>query len=100
VAFPAAGAGIGWTAGLPAGFGPDSERKIAPICGEGSGVTGSGARTGFSVPGVVSGAGEVAGKITTRGVAEVPGDGAFSAVAGVDAGDGLALSRSSDLLTR
>jgi hypothetical protein len=101
VAFPAAGAGDGWTAGLPAGVGPDSERKIAPICGEGSGVTAaSGARTGFSVPGVVSGAGEVAGKITTRGVAEVPGEGAFSAVAGVDAGDGLALSRSSDLLTR
>jgi hypothetical protein len=97
VLFPAAGAEDGWTAGV----GPDSERKIAPICGEGSGVTAaSGARTGFSVPGVVSGAGEAAGKMTTRGVAEEPGEGAFSAVAGVDAGDGLALSRSSDLLTR
>ena len=99
--FPAPGAGDGKTAGLPAGVGPDSERKTAPICGEGSGVTAaSGARTGFSVPGVASAAGEVAGKMTMRGVAEAPGEGAFSAVAGVDAVEGLALSRSSDLLTR
>jgi hypothetical protein len=74
---------------------------MVPTCGEGSGVTvASGARTGFSVAGVASGAGEVAGKMTTRGVAEAPGEGAFSAVAGVDAGEGLALSRSWDLLTR
>ena len=69
---------------------------LTPASGEGSGLAAdSGAFVGFSVPGVVSGAGEVAGRITTRGVAEAPGDGSFSAGA---AGEGSLFSSSWDRL--
>ena len=82
------------TPGPLAGVGPDNERKTGPSSGEGDGLTpasgegsglaaDSGVLAGFSVPGVVSAAGDVAGRITTRGVAEAPGDGSFSAGAGV-----------------
>ncbi len=99
------GAGEGITPGPLTGVGPDNERNtgpnsglgdgLTPASGEGSGLAAdSGAFVGFSVPGVVSGAGDVAGRITTRGVAEAPGDGSFSA----GAGEGSLFSSSWDRL--
>jgi hypothetical protein len=87
------GAGEGITPGPLTGVGPDNERNTGPSSGEGDGLTAasgegpglaaaSGSFAGFSVPGVVSAVGDVAGRTTTRGVAEAPGDGTFSAGAG------------------
>ena len=87
--------------GALTGVGADSERKTGPISGEGSGLTTvSGARTEFSVPGVASVFGDVAGRMTTRGVAEAPGKCELSAEDGVRSVAGLVFSWSSDLLTR
>jgi len=90
------------------GVGPDNERNTGPssgegeglaaASGEGSGLAESGTVAEFSVPGVASAAGEVAGRITTRGVAEAPGEGAFSAGEGEGSVEGLFFSSSSDRL--
>jgi hypothetical protein len=93
------------------GVGSDNERNTGPrsedgdglgeASGEGSGFSAdSAALAEFSVPGVASAAGEAAGRITTRGVAEALGEGAFSA--GDDEGStgGLVFSSSSDRLLR
>jgi hypothetical protein len=108
---PPAGAGEGSTPGLLVGVGSDNERKTGPRSEEGDGLAeasgeGSafsaepGALAGFSVPGVASEAGEAAGRITTRGVAEAPGEDAFSP--GDDEGsvEGLVFSSSLDRLLR
>jgi hypothetical protein len=71
-------------AGLFAGVGSDRERKTGPNSGEGPALAAeSAARTGLSVLSVVVTAGEEAGRMTTRGVAEAAGEGASSATAGV-----------------
>jgi hypothetical protein len=91
------------------GVGPDKERKTGPssvegegfpaASGEGSGLTvDSGARTEFSTPGAPSEAGEVAGRITTRGVAEAPGEATLSPGDGEGSIGGLVFSSSSDRL--
>ena len=85
------------------GVGPDNERNTGPSSGEGDGLAAasgegsglaadSGARTEFSTPGVPSAAGEAAGRMTTRGVAEAPGEGAFSAGDGEGSIEGLVFS--------
>lgn len=69
--FPVRGVGDGKMVGALTGVGADSDRNTGPESGEGSGLTtASGARTEFSVPGVASVVGDVAGRMTTRGVAE------------------------------
>jgi hypothetical protein len=108
---PAPGAGVGITPGLLIGVGPDKERNTGPNSGEGegfaaawgvgSGLAGvSGARTELSTPGEPAAAGEVAGRITTRGVAEAPGAGALSPGDGEDSAEGLVFSFSSECLLR
>ena len=93
------------------GVGPDKERKTDPSSGEGEGLAAasgegsglavdSGARTEFSTPGAPSAAGEAAGRITTRGVAEAPGEGTLSAGDGKGSTGGLVFSSSSDRLLR
>ena len=87
--------------GVLTGVGADSERKTGPKSGEGSGLTtASGARTEFTVPGVPPVVGDVAGRITTRGVAEASGKCELSADDGVGSAEGLVFWWSSDLLTR
>jgi hypothetical protein len=87
--------------GVLKGVGEDSERKTGPESGEASGLTtASGARTEFSVPGAASVVGDVAGRMTTRGVAEASGKCERSAVDGVGSVEGLVFWWSSDLLTR
>lgn len=84
VELPLSGAGDGITAGLLTGLGPESERNTGPRSGEASGLTTAlGARAEFSVPGVASAAGDVAGRMTTRGVADTSGEGELSAGDGV-----------------
>jgi hypothetical protein len=98
--FPAPGVGDGTAEGLVKGVGSDSERSTGPSSGEGSGfTTASGARTEFSVPGVAAGLGDVAGRMTTRGVAAAPGEGELSADAGADSVEGVVFSRFADRLT-
>ena len=108
---PPPGAGDGMTPGLLMGVGPDKERKTGPSSGEGEGLAAasgegsglavdSGARTEFSTPGVPSAAGEAAGRITTRGVAEAPGEGTLSPGDGKGSTGGLVFSSSSDRLLR
>jgi hypothetical protein len=107
---PPVGAGVGSTPGLLVGVGSDNERNTGPRSEEGDGLAeapgeGSafsaepGPLAGFSVPGVASEAGE-AGRITTRGVAEAPGEGAFSAGDDECSVEGLVFSSSSVRLLR
>ncbi len=77
-------AGDGSAAGLPAGVGSDRERNTGPNSVAWSVLAAApGAGTEFSVPPVVVTAGDEAGKMTTRGVAEAAGEGEPSATAGV-----------------
>jgi hypothetical protein len=97
------------TPGLLIGVGPESERNTGPssgvgvdlaASGEGSVLAGSGVRAGFSTPGVPSAVGELAGKITTRGVAEAPGEASFSPGDGEGSVEGVFFSSSSECLLR
>ena len=108
---PAAGAGEGITPGVLIGVGPERERKTGPNSGvgvdlagsgegEGSVLAASGVRTGFPVPGVASAAGEDAGRITTRGVAEAPAEASFVPGDGEGSVDGVLFSSSSVCLLR
>ena len=108
---PAPGAGVEITPGLLIGVGPVKERSTGPSSGEGEGLAAasgvvsglagvSGARTEFSTPGVPSAAGVVAGRITTRGVAEAPGAGALSPGDGEGSAEGLVFSSPSECLLR
>ena len=69
------------------GLGSDNDRNTGPSSGAGDGLTtASGAFAEFSAPGFASGlgvVGEVAGRMTTRGVAEDSGLGELSAGDGV-----------------
>jgi hypothetical protein len=91
------------------GVGPDNERKTGPssgagevlaaASGEGSGLAvDSGVRTELSTPGVPSTAGEAAGRMTTRGVAEAPAE--LSPGEGEGSTEGLVFRSSSDRLLR
>jgi hypothetical protein len=92
------------------GVGPERERKTGPnsgvgvdlaASGEGSVLAAaSGVRTEFSTPGVASGAGEDAGRITTRGVAEAPAEASFVPGDGEGSLDGVLFSSSSVCLLR
>lgn len=99
------------TPGLLIGVGPDKDRNTGPSSGEGEGLAAAsgvgwglagvpGAWTELSTPGVASAAGEVAGRITTRGVAEAPGAGAFSPGDGEGSAEGLVFSLPSECLLR
>ena len=92
------------------GVGPERERNTGPnsgvgvdlaASGEGSVLAAeSGVRTGFSVPGVASAAGEDAGRITIRGVAEAPAEASFAPGDGEGSVDGVLFSSSSVCLLR
>jgi hypothetical protein len=77
--------GDGSAAGPLAGVGSDRERNTGPNSVEWSALAAApGARAGFSVLSVVVvTAGDEAGKMTTRGVAEAAGEGVPSVTAGV-----------------
>lgn len=61
--------------GLSAGVGAASERNTGPSSGEGVGLAGAmGACTAFSFPWLVSAVGDVAGRMTTRGVGDESGE--------------------------
>jgi hypothetical protein len=78
--------GDGSMVGLLTGVGPGSERSTGPWSGDGSGLTTvSGTLAGFSGPGL----GDIAGRMTTRGVGVASGE-----------GDDVAWVECSDRLTR
>ena len=88
LALPVAGAADGRTLGLPPGVGSGSDSNTGVKFGEGSGLTvASGFAGGLTVVWSLFAAGEVAGKMTTRGVGEAPGSGEPSAVVEADSVD-------------
>jgi hypothetical protein len=87
------------------GVGPERERNTGPNSGVGEDLAASGegsvlaavsgARTEFPAPGVPSAVGEDAGRITTRGVAEAPGEASFAPGDGEGSVEGVLFSSSS-----
>jgi hypothetical protein len=99
--FPAPGAGDGTTPGLLTGFGSVRERNTGPSSGEGVGLAASsGARTEFTTSGLASAVGEVAGRMTIRGVAEAPGEDELTAGDSAGSVEGPVFSRSWNRLAR
>ena len=83
------------------GVGAERERNTGPSSGEGVGLTSSsGIRAEFATPGLASAVGEVAGRMTTRGVAEAPGEDVLTAGDSAGSVEGSVFSRSWDRLLR